>query len=81
MKEKIIETAGKIWQFLGRSGETEIVSLPQRLKEKDAVVLQALGWLAREDKIIYTARGGKTFVSLAPPEMQIFNRVLANIQT
>ena len=80
MKEKIIETAGKTWQFLGQSGETEINALSRRLKERNDVVLQSLGWLAREDKISYAARGGKTFVSLAAPEMQIFNRVLGNIR-
>ena len=34
MKEEIIDTAGKIWQFLGRNGEVDVSVLAKRLKEK-----------------------------------------------
>ncbi len=56
MKEKVIEIAGKTWRFLGQNGQTNVSQLGKALKEKDAVVLQALGWLAREDKIDYTTK-------------------------
>ena len=51
MKEKVIEIAGKTWRYLGQNGETNVSKLGKALQEKDAIVLQALGWLAREDKI------------------------------
>ena len=50
MKEKVIEIAGKAWRFLGQNGQTNVSQLAKSLKEKDEVVFQALGWLAREEK-------------------------------
>lgn len=73
MKEKVIETAGKTWRFLGQNGETNVTQLPRLLRENQSVVLQALGWLAREDKISYTMRSRRIFVSLVDQEMSAFN--------
>lgn len=73
MKEKVIETAGKTWRFLGQNGETNVNQLPRLLRENESVVLQALGWLAREDKINYIMRSRRTFVSLVEREMGAFN--------
>ena len=64
MKGKIIETAGKTWKVLGEKEEVKISDLGKLVKEKGDVVFQALGWLAREDKIHYIARKRQTFVSL-----------------
>ncbi len=72
MKDKVIETAGKVWKLLGQYGETSISQLPQLINEQDSIVFQALGWLAREDKISYTTKNRKTFVSLVDSEKQTF---------
>ena len=48
---QIGETAGAIWKALAEQGP---LSMSRVIKEVDAprdVVMQALGWLAREDKI------------------------------
>src|SRR5208283_4685194 len=79
MKEKIIEVAGKTWRFLGQNGQTNVSQLAKALKEKDEVVLQALGWLAREDKIDYTVKNRRTFVSLVEGELRAFNTTIYNI--
>lgn len=76
MKEKVIDTAGKTWRFLGQNGETNVAQLPRLLRETDTVVLQALGWLAREDKISYTTRSRRTFVSLVTKEVTAFNDLI-----
>ena len=76
MKDKVIETAGKTWRYLGQNGETNVSQLPKVLKEKDAVVLQALGWLAREDKINYSTKNRRNFVSLVESELRSFNNVV-----
>jgi hypothetical protein len=57
MKHKIGETAGKIW-----------MQIPKLLKEKPMVVYQAVGWLAREDKIEFRKDATKTWISLAESE-------------
>ena len=79
MKEKVIEAAGKTWRFLGQNGETNVSQLAKSLKEKDEVVFQALGWLAREDKIDYTIKNRRTFVSLVEGELRSFNAVVYNM--
>ena len=79
MKERIIEAAGKTWRFLGQNGQTNVSQLANSLKEKDEVVLQALGWLAREDKIDYTVKNRRTFVSLVEGELRAFNTTIYNI--
>jgi len=79
MKEKVIETAGKAWRFLGQHGQTNVTQLAKSMKEKDEVVLQALGWLAREDKIDYTIKNRRTFVALVESELKAFNNVVYNM--
>ena len=73
MKDRIIEVAGKIWRVLGARGEINITDLAKLLREKDEVVFQALGWLAREDKINYRADSRKTLISLVESELSLFN--------
>jgi hypothetical protein len=68
MKEKIGETAGKIWNILREHEEVAISQLPAMMKEKTLIVHQALGWLAREDKIVYRAKGNKIYVALIESE-------------
>ena len=79
MKDKVIETAGKTWKFLGQNGETDVGELCRYVKEKETVVYQALGWLAREDKINYTTKNRKTFVSLVESELSSFNNLVYHI--
>ena len=79
MKEKVIETAGKTWRYLGQNGETNVSQLSKALKEKDEVVLQAVGWLAREDKINYSIKNRRTFVSLVDQEARAFNSLMYNM--
>ncbi len=75
MKGKVIETAGKTWRILGEKEEVKISDLAKLVKEKGEVVFQALGWLAREDKIHYISRNKQDFVSLAQPEREYFKSV------
>ena len=64
MKAQIGDTAGRIWDALSRNDEVSVAQLPKMLKERDAVVNQALGWLAREDKVEFRQKGNRTFVFL-----------------
>jgi hypothetical protein len=75
MRTKIGEMAGKVWKVLGEK-EVAVSTLPQILKEKGEIVYQALGWLAREDKIDFRSKEGKTFVSLNNEERERFKKSL-----
>ena len=75
MIKEISNTAGKVWETLGKKGEVNIAQLPRTLKEKSAVVYQSLGWLARENKVEYRSKGGKTMVSLTGVEKNSYEHV------
>ena len=74
MKKMIDEMAGTVWNILGKKGHVDVSSLPQILKKKGEIVYQALGWLAREDKIEFHKKEGRTFVSLNRMEQEIFKK-------
>ena len=78
MKQKVIETAGKAWRTLGEQGEINLDQFPRALKEDESLAYQALGWLAREDKINYTIKNSKTFVSLVASELSAFRNTFQN---
>ena len=78
MKEKVIEVAGKTWKTLAQKGAMKIDQLPTALKENESVVYQALGWLAREDKINYSVKNKQTFVSLVDAELKAFKNTIQN---
>ena len=62
---QIGETAGEVWQLL--SEENEPVSLAQLAKRIDQprdVIMQAVGWLAREDKVQIEENGRTRYVTL-----------------
>ena len=81
MKDKVIETAGKAWRLLGEKGEINVTDIPKLLKEKDQIVYQSLGWLAREDKINYVTKNKKSCVSLVESELAAFKNIIQNIQS
>ncbi len=65
MKTHIGDTAGRIWDTLKHEERIGVSKLPKLLKEREVIVYQALGWLARENKIDYAVKGKQTFVSLS----------------
>jgi len=68
MKQQIGDVAGAIWRVLHEKDKVSLSTLPKVVKEKESVALQAIGWLAREDKIQYLTEGKTTFVTLTPQE-------------
>ena len=69
MIEQVGITAGRIWDALQKDEQLTITQLPKILKEKDSLVYQGLGWLAREGKIQYRQDGNRILVSLAGQEV------------
>ena len=51
MIHQIGEVAGKVWMFLKQNGESNLNQLKTGIKADPNFILQAIGWLAREDKI------------------------------
>jgi hypothetical protein len=60
--DQIGDTAGVVWHYLHDNGSSSITELTKEIDAPRDVVMQAIGWLAREDKIAIEeeARGRKS---------------------
>ena len=68
MVNLIGETAGKVWSFLDKHGEANLTQIKKGLKGDANVILQAIGWLAREDKLLIEKKGRLITYSLKSEE-------------
>ncbi len=57
MIQSIGEIAGKVWEFLNEKGEATMRQLRRGVKVDRELILQAIGWLAREDKLKIEKKG------------------------
>lgn len=57
MLYEIGETAGKVWMFLNQKGESNLNQLKKGVRADPNLILQAIGWLAREEKILIEKKG------------------------
>ena len=64
MIAKIGENAGAVWAAL-QNGALELKALKKATKLKNEELYLALGWLAREGKLTFTAGEADTIVALA----------------
>ena len=62
--DRIGLTAGDVWHLLDEEGQLPISRIAGSIDASRDVVLQALGWLAREDKIDIEDNGRSRIVSL-----------------
>jgi hypothetical protein len=58
------EMAGVVWSTLSENGAMTMAQLVKAVGEPRDVVMQALGWLAREDKIDIVEESRSRVVSL-----------------
>ena len=49
--QQIGETAGLVWHTLNENGQLSLARLAKMIDAPRDVTMQAVGWLAREDKI------------------------------
>jgi hypothetical protein len=61
---EIGETAGAVWHTLNEQGPLTIAKLVKEIEAPRDVVMQALGWLAREEKVEIEEDGRTRVVSL-----------------
>jgi hypothetical protein len=62
--QAIGEVAGQVWQALSDNGPQTVAALKKAVGVSDEIVLAAIGWLAREDKLEFETSGRSTTVSL-----------------
>lgn len=61
---QIGDTAGMIWHVLNAKGPVTIAKLVKEIDAPRDVVMQGLGWLAREDKVNVEEEARSRIVSL-----------------
>jgi uncharacterized membrane protein len=61
---EIGETAGAVWQVLDERGNLSLTELVKQAGAPRDTVMQAIGWLAREEKIAIEQEGRKKIVTL-----------------
>ncbi len=61
---RIGEAAGLVWKHLNESGPLSVTKLVKEIEAPRDLVMQALGWLAREDKIAIDEENRSRVVSL-----------------
>ena len=54
---QIGETAGAVWHYLNEHGTTSLAKLVKELEPNRDQVMQAVGWLARENKVALEEEG------------------------
>ena len=59
MFQTIGEAAGEIWRVLDEAGSLSMPAIISRVKHPQATVYMGIGWLAKEDKLVFsqTKRG------------------------
>ena len=58
------ETAGEVWAILDERGPQSLAKLVKAVGKPRDIVMQAIGWLAREEKISVDENGRGRVVSL-----------------
>jgi hypothetical protein len=71
MDKEIGTTAGAIWQALNANGELSLPNLKQQVEAKSPVFDWAVGWLAREDKVVITRHQKSYRVRLSEPHARM----------
>jgi hypothetical protein len=62
--EAIGQIAGEVWQLLDSQGAQSVPAIKKAISVPDDVILAAIGWLAREDKLTFSKSGRTLTISL-----------------
>jgi len=65
MKEKIGNDAGRLWKVLDANGPKSVKELKKATKSSDKEIYAAIGWLAREEKLVFHQEDDDWIISLA----------------
>ena len=71
LKIEIGKTAGLVWKQLAKNGKSSLASLQTQTKTNPEMLNQAIGWLARENKIHINKDAKSTYVWLTEDEAKI----------
>ncbi|MGH9711837.1 MAG: winged helix-turn-helix domain-containing protein [Candidatus Acidiferrales bacterium] len=64
MLHEIGEGAGRIWQVLSASSSSTLAEIQEATDLDTHLFYMSIGWLAREDKIVFEGKGNKAKLRL-----------------
>lgn len=67
MINQIGEGAGAVWKYLNEHSEAKPSEIKKTLKLNDDMLWMAIGWLAREDKLVFKGNRKMIQLSLSSP--------------
>ena len=73
-KHNIGACAGRAWVVTGRMKRVALPTLVKIMNEDVFLVQQAVGWLAREDKIRFEQQGRVLYVRLTDREGELYEK-------
>lgn len=56
--------AGAVWELLRSDGDQSLAAIKKSVDAPSDLIVAAVGWLAREDKLEFTSNGRTTRVAL-----------------
>jgi hypothetical protein len=65
MEAEIGSAAGDVYRYLDESGPATVSQLKKATGRRDADIHQAIGWLAREGKVVHLRKGKSTHWGIA----------------
>ncbi len=70
---QIGEVAGQVWHTLAEEGPLSLAKLARTVEAPRDVVMQAVGWLARENKVVIeeTSRGRSISLAEGNPPFEV----------
>ena len=56
--------AGKIWEYLNENGKTSVTQISKNTELNKNEMQRAIGWLAKEEKLLFSMKGRSEYLSL-----------------
>jgi hypothetical protein len=72
--KEIGDLAGQVWKTLGARKRVALSTLPKLMERDGILVQQAVGWLARENKVEFEKQGRAVYVKLSAHEAEVYHR-------
>lgn len=64
MQDDIGKVAGEIWHYLEEHGEATVSKLIRDIDGSERLVLMGIGWLAREENLVFEKRNRGVYLTL-----------------
>ena len=62
--EQLGQVAGDVWRFLNNENGQNLTAIKKAIDAPNDLILAAIGWLARENKLNFSNRGRSVTISL-----------------